>query len=139
MSLRSSKLTGTVTYADGVTPFTGSIKIVLVVPGQNGEAALWPRLTVSNGYPTTTIPLWTSVKITNGSFSQAEGLWYNEDILPQNSRYAAYYYDAAGVQVGGPTSLFAAEGASTTPPTGITIDPSVPSASRTIPSPAEVF
>jgi hypothetical protein len=138
MALRSGKLSGTVYYADDVTLFNGYAAIALVVPGQNGEGAVWPRLTVISGYPTTTLPLWTKVPIRDGVFSQNESLWYNSDILPANSRYVAYYYDASGLRVGGPTTLFAVNAASVAPPQDVTIDPSIPSALRTVPEPVEV-
>ena len=128
-------MSGTVYWPDGVTLFNGTAQFVLVVPGENGLQTLWPRLTVDQGYPTVQVPLWTQARILDGVFDQGTALWYNGDIIPHGSTYAAYYYDASGVQVGGPTGLFSVTGATVTPPVSITVSPT---AGVTIPTPLAV-
>ena len=134
-SPRIGKLSGSVYWPDGTTPFQGWAEVVLVLPGKNGGQDLWPRLSVFAGYPTIRLPLWTRVPIVDGAFDQGIGLWYNSDILPQGSQYAAYYYDATGTAVGSATSLFTIAAAATAAPQSITVSPT---AGSTIPTPREV-
>lgn len=136
MSLRSGKLAGTVYWPDGTTLFNGTAQVVLVVPGQNGAETLWPRLTVDQGYPTVQVPKWTQFKVRDGVFDQGTALWYNGDIVPHGSTYAARYYDSAGVLVGGPTGLFSVAEATVTPPVSITVSPT---AGTIIPEPSVVY
>lgn len=138
MSLRSAKLSGTVYYLNGTTLFNGSLRIRLLPPGENGEGTIWPRLTVDQGYPTTEIPLWTTVPIKDGLYSQTEGLWWNSDIQPPNSTYVGYYVDSAGEPVSPVTAQFTASSTTVTPVTSINVNPTVPSVSREIPTLVEV-
>jgi uncharacterized protein YcfL len=75
------------------------------------------------------------VYITEGVFSQAAGLLYNDDIRPFGSRYALYYYDSAGVAVSGQKAPLIVSSTQIEPNTTIDISPEF---GTVIPTPVEV-
>lgn len=127
---RIAKLSGNLKWPDNM-PFNGNALFVLVIPTTNGSTENpWPALTLMEKQ----IPLWTPIKITEGVFDQNAGLIFNDDIVPHNSEYAAYYFDDAGVLAGEATGTFPVDEYVVTPPVSITKTPT--ESTLSIPLPA---
>lgn len=80
----------TITWSDG-TLFTGVLYVALVPPtyGANDDATGVDF----SFYPEISIPSRLGIPIVQGKFSSGLGLYYNEDLLPPESRYACRLYD----------------------------------------------
>jgi hypothetical protein len=112
---RVAKLAGTINWSDA-TDFSGYAVFGLVLPAKSGGGADWPY--VSRGAQTpdpVRIPQWFVIPIEEGTFNQALGLFFNADIVPQNSQYVVYYYDKNLVSI-----------ASDVTPFSVTADPYTP-------------
>ena len=112
---RMSKPTGTIAWSDG-TLFTGFALVGIEKP------VTWPSVALSDQMPRRTIPPFAPLPIRDGAFHDAVGVIYNADVTPPSQDYVAYFYDANGVQVAGPTSAFQVSSATFTIP-AITLTP----------------
>lgn len=98
-----------VQWSDG-SNLTGFLLVGLVLP--TGYTQGWYATT----YPNVPVPTFLKVPINNGNFHPAEGITYNADIEPTNTRYVCWYYDSTGRQIAGPSGFFTVSTATCTPP-----------------------
>jgi hypothetical protein len=123
-NLQSAKIVNNqVTWSDG-TPFDGFIRLGLVVP-QYGGTVNAPFLASQHVTPALELPLNTLIFITNGQPDTSTGVVYNTSISPPNSQYVAWWYDAAGHLLAGPSAQFSITSSPFTPPTVTLTAPSV--------------
>lgn len=124
---RSAKFDPTVVvqWSNGAN-FTGFLLVGLVLPTGYEQGYF------QTAYPFVPLPTFLKVPINNGTFHPAEGITYNADIEPPNSKYVCWYYDNTGAQIAGPSSLFTVSTGTCTPPS-LTL--TAPSAGSTLPTP----
>lgn len=112
--------TSTLTWSDGAA-FNGFALIGLVMPTSGTD---WSFATRGDFVPGQRLPTFAMIPITNGLFNTSVGLYYNEDIKPQNTQYVLWYYDSTRRQIAGPSTKFT-----------VTADPlTLPSLTLTAPS-----
>jgi hypothetical protein len=87
-------------WSDNATFFSGFILIELVPP------AGWTQVFYGNLYPALPLPKFQRIPILYGQMNTGCGVFYNEDLTPPGSNYIAWYYDATGTLVAGPTQPF---------------------------------
>jgi hypothetical protein len=127
---RIAKLAGTVQWSDGVD-FSGYAVFGLVMPETGGTD--WPFLSQGGTTPDPVrISQWSVIPIEQGAFNEALGLFYNGDIVPQNSKYVVYYYDKNLVKIAEDTTPFSVTADPTTP---VIPTLTAPVAGSTIPTP----
>lgn len=85
---RTATLTGTVSWSGGEL-FDGFVLIGLAQPS-NSEGDY--TVTLDAAAMRQRIPIWTKIKIKDGVFDTAAKLYWNADIEPPNTKYAAYFY-----------------------------------------------
>lgn len=127
---RSAKLSGTVQWDDGEN-FNGFIICLLVPPTKSGSD--WTAIyTGTDTDSPRKVPTRFIIPIVDGEYNQSLGLFFNADLTPHNSQYAAYFYDSTGTQIAGPTAVFSVTADPTTPTVPTLTAPVLGS---TIPSP----
>ena len=84
--------------------FNGFVLIGLVDPSDG--VTPWSATAYGNLYPSLPLPTWSRVPIVNGVLNNSCGLFPNDQITPPGSAYIAYFYDATGRQIAGPSVTF---------------------------------
>lgn len=119
----------TVQWTDG-TNFNGFL-LAGIVPPSNGVTA-WTSVAMGDNYPAARLPVWARIPIVDGKYNASCALFYNDDMTPPGSEYVAYYYDATGRQIAGPTAQFTVSTDPFTPPSATL---TAPSTTGTAPTP----
>ena len=126
---RKASLTGTVSWSSGEL-FTGFVLIGFALPSSVDYT--YTRVALQNVYPPQRLPLWYRIPITNGQYDSTARIYWNIDVEPPNTKYAAWFYDVHNQKIAGPTALFTISTDSYT----ITVPTlTVPTASSTAPTP----
>ena len=87
-----ARLAGTVLWSTGET-FDGYALILLALPGTHAAVSM------DGTFPRSRIPTNTIVPIQDGAYNQNTWLYFNADIEPPNTKYAAYFYDLNWVRI----------------------------------------
>lgn len=125
-----AKLSGSVIWSSGEN-FDGYALILLALPGTHAAVSM------DSTAPRCRIPTNTVVPITDGAYNQHVELFYNSDIEPPNTQYAAYFYDLNWVRIApsGTADLFTI---STNPHTLTAPTLTAPTAATSAPLPGSV-
>lgn len=105
---------GTVAWSDG-SAFTGFINVGFKQMTSSGTT--WTDFNPKGRAQKYPLAKWTKILIKDGVIDGTAKLPYNDDIVPPGTEYVAWYYDANGVQIGGPTAAFTVSTGEFTPPT----------------------
>lgn len=92
-----------VAWSDGAK-FNGFLLLGLALPTASGYT--YAKTFLGQTGKQLRIPLWTKIPIDTGEYDNAAKVFYNADLDPPNTRYAAWWYDHNGRQVAGPSALF---------------------------------
>ena len=101
-------------WSDNTTPFSGFCLIGLILPQGGSPTTQWAEVDYGNLYPSIKLPLFQRIPIVDGALNDSCGLFYNSDVTPPGSQYLAWYYDATGRQIAGPTANFTVTSANST-------------------------
>jgi len=86
------------------TPFNG-FALIELIPPTDGTTA-YSFCDYYNLGPSITLPNWSQIPVVNGYLDASSGLFANSQMVPPNSKYRFYWYDATGRQISGPSSNF---------------------------------
>ena len=98
-------------WSDG-TLFNGFMLVEMLLPSDG--VTPWAEVDYGNLYPSIKLPLFQRIPIVDGALNDSCGLFYNSDVTPPGSQYLAWYYDASGRQIAGPTANFTVTSANST-------------------------
>jgi hypothetical protein len=102
-AVRRAKLTGTVNWSDG-SPFNGYAWISINPPI---GSTTWPSISLGDTLVKQEVPPVFPIPIRNGQYADTARLFYTADMVPPNSRYAAYFSDLSRKRVdSGTPTLF---------------------------------
>lgn len=123
---RKSTLTGTFSWSNGEL-FAGYVLIgtgMPVTPGAN-PTAYTSLKRFELGY-NQRLPQWWLIPIVEGIIDPGSKLYYNADLEPPTSKYYAWWIDAAGKIISGPSIGFTCTTSSTAVPTALLSIPDSP-------------
>ena len=103
--------------------FEGYALIVATPPTYSGTNAAF--IAVKGFQPQQRVPFFARVPIKTGQYHKDSAIFFNEDLVPPNTRYVAYWYDATDRQIFGPSVAFAVTTDPFTPPAPTLTSPAV--------------
>lgn len=127
---QKAKLAGTVLWSTGET-YDGYALLLLALPGS------YAAVSMDGTFPRARIPTNTVVPITDGTYNQNVQLYFNSDIEPPNTQYAAYFYDLSWTRIA-PSGTAALFTIATDPYTLVAPTLTAPTSATTAPLPGSV-